>query len=371
MTPRSHGTVGRGLRGVRRSGSLAQVAFAALLVVVGAYVVGGLSPQYHEFVLATLINIVIVVGLYVFIGNSGVISFGQTSFMAIGAYATGLLTVAPMQKGFLLPDLPHWVATLQVSEIPAMGMVALGVGLCAVVLGVPLMRLTGIAASIATLSLLLVVNVVLVQTTTWTGGNQAFIGVPLTDTTTVFVVCAVLAIAVAFLFERSSVGLRLQATREDEPAARAAGIRVLPERLVAFFLSGALVGLAGALYAHLVGSFDPSSFYLGLAFITLAMLVVGGLFSLSGAIVGAVVLSSVQEVLSRLENGEGVGPIQLTLRDGTTDVVLACIVIAVMLFRPAGIMGGRPSTAAIEGPHEEAAVAPQQPHLTSDPGEGL
>jgi branched-chain amino acid transport system permease protein len=91
------------------------------------------------------------------------------------------------------------------------------------------------------------------------------------------------------------------------------------------------------MYAHFLGSFDPSSFYLELTFITLAMLVVGGLYSLVGAIVGTLVLATVQEILGRLENGEGLGPVHLQLHDGTTDIVLAVIVIAVMVFRPGGI----------------------------------
>lgn len=314
-----------------------------LLVTVGvvlalAFGLASVSTALHEFVISTLVNLIIVVGLYIFIGNSGVVSFGQISFMAVGAYTTGLLTVTPERKQFLLPDLPKFVSDLHLGTFPAMVVVAVGVGLLAAVMGLPLMRLSGIAASIATLSMLIVVNVVIVQTTSWTGGNQAFIGVPLTATTGVAAACVVVAIVVAFLFERSAMGLRLRASREDEQAARAAGISVVFERTVAFGLSGGVIALAGAVYAHFIGSFDPFSFYLGLTFITLAMLVVGGLFTLIGAVVGTIVLSTVQEILGRLESGDGVGPIHLQLHDGTTDVVLALVVIAVMIFRPGGIM---------------------------------
>jgi branched-chain amino acid transport system permease protein len=338
--------------------SLGLLALLAAVVVL-AFVLGGLTPALHEFVISTLINLVIVIGLYVFIGNSGVVSFGQIGFMAVGAYATGLLTVAPGQKHFLLPNLPHSVAQLHLAATPALVLVVAGVGLLGVIVAVPMMRLSGIAASIATLSLLIVVNVVIVQTTSWTGGNQAFIGVPLTTTTSVAAVCVLAAAAVAFWFERSSIGLRLRATREDEPAARAAGIGVLRERTVAFALSAAIIALAGALYAHFLGSFDPSAFYLETTFITLAMLVVGGLYNLKGAIVGTIVIATVQEVLGRLENGEGVGPVHLQLHDGTTDVVLAVVVIAVLLFRPGGIMGagGRRRRARSQAAEESARDA--------------
>lgn len=321
----------------RGAGSAASLALLVAAVSGLAFLLAELSPALHNFVISTLISLVVVIGLYVFIGNSGVVSFGHISFMAIGAYATGLLTVKPETKQFLLPDLPKVVSDLHLGTIMAMVVVAVGVGVLAAVMGLPLMRLSGIAASIATLSMLIVVNVVIVQTTSWTGGNQAFIGVPLTTTTTVAVVCVAVAVAVAFAFERSAVGLRLRASREDEPAARAAGIGIVRERTIAFGLSGALVALAGAMYAHFLGSFDPPSFYLELTFITLAMLVVGGLYSLVGAIVGTLVLSTIQEILGRLESGEGLGPVHLQLHDGTTDIVLAVIVIAVMVFRPGGI----------------------------------
>jgi len=341
-----------------------------------AFLLAAISPEWQSFVISTLITIVVVIGLYVFIGNSGVVSFGQISFMAVGAYATGLLTVKPMTKEFLLPDLPKAVADAHLGTFSAAVVVTVGVGLLAALMGLPLMRLSGLAASIATLSLLIVIDVIIVQTTSWTGGNQAFIGVPLTTTTTVAVVCVILATAVAFAFENSAVGLRLRASREDEPAARAAGIRVVRERTIAFGISGALVGLAGGVYAHYLGSFGHENFYLELTFTTLAMLVVGGMYTLVGAIVGAIVLSSIQEILGRLENGEGVGPIHLGLRDGTTDVALAIIVILVMIFRPGGITSrgsgrswlrrkpsGRSPRASTERAADEmAAASPATPH---------
>lgn len=335
-----HNVLGRVRPALGRTGSGRQVLLALVLVCVTALVLGGMTPALHEFVIATLINLVVVVGLFTFVGNSGIVSFGHISFMAIGAYMTGLVTAPAGQKQFLLPDLPHWVQTMQLSTLPAAIVVVVIVSLIAAVVGLPLMRLSGIAATIATLSLILVVNVVIVQTTAWTGGNQAFIGVPLTTTTWVATIAVVVAVGVSYLFSRSSVGLRLRATREDEPAARAAGIRMVRERTIAWAISGGLVALAGVIYAHFLGSFDPSSFYLELTFITLAMLVVGGIYTLMGAIVGTVVISTIEEVLGRLENGEGVGPIHLTLHDGTTDIVLAVIVVGVMLLRPDGIMGG-------------------------------
>jgi branched-chain amino acid transport system permease protein len=203
------------------------------------------------------------------------------------------------------------------------------------------MRLSGIAASIATLAVLVITNIVLGEWDALTGGRTALVGVPITTTTGTALAWCVLAIIAAWLFQRSRVGLRLRASREDPVAARAAGIGITRERLIAFALSAVVVGVGGGLYGHRIGSFAPNDFYFHLTFFLIAMLVVGGIKSLSGAVVGTLTVSVIQEIIGRLENGEGVGPIHLHLRDGVTDSVLAILVLAIMILRPGGITGGR------------------------------
>lgn len=324
-----------------RGSGLVRLVVGLVALVVAAELLSGWSPAAHTFAITALVHVMIVVGLFVFIGNSGVVSFGQISFMAIGAYATGLLTTDVTRKEFLLPSLPHWIASIHLASFPALVAVGVGVAVLGALVGIPLMRLSGLSASIATLSLLIVVNVLITQSESITGGNQTFVGVPITTSTEVAAAGACFAVIVAALFTRSRAGLRLRASRDDAPAARASGINITRERVVAFGLSAGLIALAGAMYAHQLGSFGPKDFYFELTFITLAMLVVGGIFSLEGAVVGAVLISVIEELLGRLENGEGLGPINLTLHDGVTAIVLAIIVVLVMIFRPAGLVGGR------------------------------
>ena len=142
------------------------------------------------------------------------------------------------------------------------------------------------------------------------------------------------------LFERSAMGLRLRASREDEPAARAAGISVVRERTVAFGLSGGVIALGGAVYAHFIGSFDPYSFYLELTFITLAMLVVGGASSLWGAVVGALLISALNSFLADAEQGVHVG-FDLHLPTGTRLVAIGVVMSVILILRPSGLTGGR------------------------------
>src|SRR5205807_10049729 len=140
-------------------------------------------------------------------------------------------------------------------------------------------------------------------------------------------------VVIAFLYQRSRAGRQLRATREDPGAARAAGINVYRQRLLAFAVSGALAGLAGGLLVHQAGSIAPGDVYLDLTFLTLAMLVVGGVRSLLGAVVGALLISGVSSFLADAENGIHVG-VHITLRDGSRFVTLGARLALVLVFRP-------------------------------------
>ena len=152
----------------------------ALLAIVAVI---ALSASFAPIVLqrrATqgLINLVAVVGLYVFVGNSGVLSFGNVAFMAVGAYVSALLTMKPTAKAVFLPDLPGLIAH---AEWPTLaGGLAGGsaAALVAFLVGLPLMRLSGVSASIATFAVLVVVYIVLGNWTAVTGGQNSLMGLP-------------------------------------------------------------------------------------------------------------------------------------------------------------------------------------------------
>ena len=117
----------------------------------------------------------------------------------------------------------------------------------------------------------------------------------------------------AYAHSISRSGLALRAARDEATAAAASGVDIPRERLIAFVISGAIMGLGGALFAHSVGVVTPDTFYLGLTFITLSMLVVGGMNSLSGAVLGVVVLSIMIQLLRWMEKGVDMGGTTLSL----------------------------------------------------------
>lgn len=317
---------------------------ALVLAVVLAAQAGGIVVQRR----ATfgLVNGVAVVALFVFMGNSGILNFSVAGFMAVGAYTSALLTMMPGAKATFLPDLPAWLAAAQLP--PFAGALAAGgvAGLLGLAVGWPLMRLSGIAAGIATLSLLIIATIVLGNWTALTGGQQSLMGLPAYVGLWTAGLWAMAAITVAFLYGESRWALALRAVREDEVAARASGIRAVRARLVAFTLSAALAGIAGALFGHFLGTLRVDSFYLDPTFLFLSMLVVGGQRSLAGAVVGTLAVSVLTELLRLAETGVPLPGTGLTVAapPGLGDVALAALMLLIILFRPQGITGGREFT---------------------------
>ncbi len=312
----------------------------AVLIVATALLGLVVSSYLQAYFLDTLVKVAIVVALYVFIGNSGVVSFGHISFVAVGAWTAGVLTVPRGQKLIVMPGLSHFLLVHHVGNLASLALAA-GVGLAfAFAVGLPLMRLSGLAAGIATFGVLEITNNVLTYDQSIGPGENAFSSVPQTTGIWQAAIGALVCVAVAYLYQRARFGRMLRATREDPAAAAAAGISVYRQRLVAFTVSGGLAGLAGGLYVHLQ-PLQAGSLYLDLTFITLAMLVVGGSGSLLGAVVGALAVNGLYSFLSAATNGVDVLGWNLTVPVGTAEIVLGVLMTAVLVLRPNGLTGGR------------------------------
>jgi branched-chain amino acid transport system permease protein len=315
------------------------LAPAILIVVVG--VVGTIvSTSTETYVVRMLVNVSIVVALYVFIGNSGVLSFGHVSFVAVGAWAAGILSMPTQEKPAIMPHLAGFLRDTTVGNVPSLAIAAAVGGVFALVVGLPLMRLSGLAAGIATFGVLEITHNVLRYWEKIGPGLNTFSAVPETTGLLQATVGALIAVGVAFAYQRGRYGRMLRATREDAAAARAVGVSVYRQRLVGFALSGVLAGLAGGLYVHLL-PVNTESVYLDLTFITLAMLVIGGATSLWGAVVGAVAVGAVDSFLAEAENGVRIFGQGLDLPQGTRIVVVGALMALVLILRPNGLTSGR------------------------------
>jgi branched-chain amino acid transport system permease protein len=320
------------------SGGVATAALLAGILVVSAAAASYAPPALQRTVTEALIKLVVVVGMFIFVGNSGVLSFGHVGFMAIGGYASAVLTIPPEKKAVLL-DLPASLAGLQLPGLAAAVIAAAGAGVVALIVGIPLMRLRGIALPMATFAFLAIVHVVVLNWKEVTGGRQALVGLPRFTTLWIALAAAVITLFAAAAYQRSRRGLLLRCSRENEVAAAATGIDIWRERLIAFALSAVFVGLGGVLFAHFLGTMTANTLYLDVTFVTLAMLVVGGMRSLTGACVGTAVVSILSELFRTIEKGVKVGGLELSAAPGLQEIALALILLAILILRPHGLVG--------------------------------
>ena len=325
---------------MRRLIELQQLLAPAVLVIATAFIGTLVSSSTETYFTDALVKVAIVVALYVFIGNSGVLSFGQISFVALGAWTAGVLSVPRGEKPAIMPNLAHALADRTTGNLTSLLLAALVGGACAFVVGVPLMRLSGLAAGIATFAVLEITHNLLRYQEKIGPGLNTFSSVPETTDLRQAALGAVAAVVIAYVYARSRFGRLLRATREDSAAARAVGASVYRQRLLAFTISGLLAGLAGGLYVHLL-PLNTEAVYLDLTFITLAMLVVGGATSLWGAVVGALAVSALDSYLAIAENGTTILGHPVDLPAGTRIIVVGTLMALVLILRPLGITGGR------------------------------
>jgi branched-chain amino acid transport system permease protein len=330
-SPAAFGRFGRSLLGSLLLGL--PLVLAALLFSQFAGM--GLQRTYTLF----LINLIAVLGIGIFSGNSGILSFGHVAFIGLGAYLSGILTLPLATKATSLPHLPVFLSTIEWGLPAALLVTLVCVAIVGALIGLPIARMGGAAAAIATLGLLMIVHGVIIGASDFTRGSNAFLGVPrLTGIWTALIV-ALPTLLLARAFRDSAVGGRLRASREDEIAARSLGINVVFCRMAAWTLSAAAAAAAGVLLGHFLGAFSPSKFYFDDTLTLLTMLIVGGMTTVSGAFFGTVAVTLTIEILRRVEAGVDIFGWQTPEVFGVTEAGLCLLILLVMYKRPAGIFG--------------------------------
>jgi branched-chain amino acid transport system permease protein len=309
------------------------------LVVLVCRLFGG--AQTEVTITEMLIRMIVVVGIYVFVGNSGIISFGHIGFMALGAYAAVWSECDPAWKGLSLPNLPDFLRDHQYPFLVGLAGGEIFTGIVALIFGAAILRLSGLAASIATFAFLMLLYNICSNWDSVTGGHTSLVGIP-TEVGSGWALFGVaLSILAAYAFQRSGTGLMLRATREDAIAASASSVHVLKVRLWAWLLSAMIVGAGGYLYANFLGVVTIETFYIDLTFLTLTMLVVGGIGSLSGAVLGVVLITAASELLRLGEHGFTISRFSANLPLGSQEIVLGALMIVILIWRPSGITRGR------------------------------
>ena len=271
----------------------------------------GSSSSSRTYVMF-LVNVMLVVSIQTFIGNSGIVSFGHVAFMGIGAYTTALVTIPTGDQGRAAPR-----AAGDARRPPTSGCCPRSRcrrwprSIVAAIFGGAIIRMTESTMAMATLALLVMVHTFFQNATTFTRGALGLAGIPVRTTLGVATVGAVVFLLVGRLYKESGPGLRLRATREDPLSAASVGTSVVRTRYGGWLLSAAMMGAAGSLWAQSVIAFNANQFYFAITFALLAMLVIGGRTSLTGAVAGAAIITFLTDTLARVEQGVAIGPWEL------------------------------------------------------------
>ena len=317
---------------------------SSILVVAVMFALLEVSGQafWQGLVINLAIFIILVVALNLSSGFTGVFSLGHIGFMALGAYISAILTLPLREKGDYLPNLPDWLAGVhldyELGPIPVgflLATVIAGLVVAAVawLVGRVLMRLSGHFVAVATLGFLVIVRVVLFNADSFTRGSRTFSNVAPYTNLWWAGVWALVAVYVVWRLKRSPYGREMLAQREDRVAAQSVGIRVMEPRLLAFVVGAFFSAVAGALYAHFITSFSPTVFYFDLTFRVITMLVIGGMGSVSGSIIGAAAITVLAEGLRRIED--------TTLLYGMSQIILAVIFLFIISSAARGCWAAR------------------------------
>ena len=323
---------------LRRVISTSGILIAVLLIValVGEFALG-VSSSLLLIIVNFFITAAIIIALQMFTGNSGCVSYGHAAFVGIGAYVSAWLTVPKEIKHDVFTAMPSWLLNANWSFLPTIVVATLVGTVVAAIIGLVLARMKPTAIAMSTLALLVIGHGIYSNWQGMTRGAMGVYGLPQNTTLWVAFFVACLAVVAGVLFKYSRVGLRLQASREDPLAAEASGVNVVRSRYIAWVGSAALSALAGSVWAQFNLAFDPSQFYYTQVFAALSMLVIGGMATMSGAVIGAGIVTALSQILLQFEGGNFFG-ISVPRISGLQQMVLAIITLLILIYRRDGIM---------------------------------
>lgn len=292
------------------------------------------------------INTVAALGLNLIYGFTGMFSLGHAGFMAVGAYTCALLIMSPLQKKmtFIIAPLIEPLASVQWPFLPALLLGGIVAALFALLIGMPVLKLSGDYLGIATLGFAEIIRVVANNVPWLTNGALGLKGIPSHANLYWNWGVALFSLFVVVNIARSNVGNVLKAIRDDEVAARAMGVDTYRYRVLAFTLGGFFAGLAGGLLGSLLTTIDPKTFTFFLTFNVLTIVVAGGLGSITGTVLSAAAFTVLLEWLRFVESPTTVFGIHIPGISGMRMVVFSLLLIAIILFRQEGFLGDREIT---------------------------
>ena len=302
-----------------------------------------LNGYWQRILNLIAINAILALSLNLIYGITGMFSLGHAGFMAIGAYVSALLVLSPAQKEsmWILEDIYPWLLNVNTPFIVSIILAGLIAAFFGWLVALPVLRLGGDYLGIATLGFAEIIRILITNSARLTNGSLGLKGIPAYTTLFMSWTCLAIVLLCLVCMLRSNFGGVLRAVRDDEVAARMMGINTFRVRVLAFTLGCFGAGLGGALMGNLITTIDPRMFMITQTYNILMIIVVGGLGSITGSIIGSVLVTTMLEWLRFVENPITIGSLNIPGIPGMRMVIFSLLLIVVIIFRREGIMGMR------------------------------
>ena len=325
--------------------SLLLIAAFALLLAYFQYDKGSNHSYAIAILERTAIYAVVAVSMNLLNGFTGLFSLGQAGFMALGAYTTAILTIPPQvrQSVYYMNGIVPWLEQIHLPMVPAMiagGLVAAG---AAALIGIPVLRLKSDYLAIATLGFAEIIRALLAapMMDRITNGSYGLNNIPGYKNIFQPMAIAAVCIIIMVLLINSSFGRAFKAIREDDVAAEAMGINLFRHKELAFVISSFFTGVGGGMLAVFMRSIDTKTFQVALTYNILLIVVLGGIGSVTGSVIGSLLINGGQEWLRFLDEPSKLPVLGLLFRPGFRMVIYSILLMVVVLFWRSGIMGTR------------------------------
>lgn len=319
------------------------IAFTALLFCLLQLAENSLDSYTVQIIGLVAINAILAVSLNLIYGFTGMFSLGHAGFMAIGAYVCALLVLPAEQKEmqWILEEIYPWLSDLSLPFFPAVIMSGLIAAFFALLIALPVLRLGGDYLGIATLGFAEIIRVVITNMSPLTNGALGLKGIPAHANLWTNYGWLVFTLYFLMVLLRSNTGNVLKAIRDDEIAARVMGVNTYYYRVLSFSIGAFFAGIGGALLGNFLSTIDPKMFNFMLTFNVLMIVVAGGLGSMTGSIIGSIVITIMLEWLRFLESPMTILGWEMPGIPGMRMVVFSLLLLLIILFRPSGLMGNR------------------------------
>jgi len=302
-----------------------------------------LNGYWQRILNLIAINAILALSLNLIYGITGMFSLGHAGFMAIGAYVSALLVLSPAQKSamWILEDIYPFLLNVNAPFVVSLILAGLAAAFFGLLVALPVLRLGGDYLGIATLGFAEIIRILITNMAPLTNGSLGLKGIPAYTTLFMSWGCLGIVLLCTVCMLRSNFGGVLRAVRDDEVAAKMMGINTFKIKVLAFTLGCFGGGLGGALMGNLITTIDPKMFMITQTYNILMIIVVGGLGSVTGSIIGSFLVTTMLEWLRFVENPITIFNINIPGIPGMRMVIFSLLLIMVIIFRREGIMGMR------------------------------